>query len=214
MTEQVIDKVSDKAPEERQEPVAPGDQGCNAAGGANAIDLGADYFELFSLKRAFDVDQGKVSRRYRELQGLLHPDRHATESAAQRRWSMQASSFVNDAHDTLRRPLRRAVYLLSLAGVSTDEETDTQMDPMFLMEQMELREAIESAHSSDDPHAVLLDVRGQLSKAMKAEQASFGQSSDSADWGVARDVVRRWQFLDKLGREISSLEAHLDGDAP
>ncbi len=180
----------------------------------SGIDLSADYFALFAIEPGFEVDLVHVSRQYRHLQGLLHPDRHTTASAAQRRWSMQASSFVNDAHDTLRKPLRRAVYLLSLAGISTDEETDTQMDPMFLMEQMELREAIESAPSANDPHAVLLDVRGQLSRAMSAEQVSFAEASAAHDWSAARDTVRRWQFLDKLGREISDLEAHLDGDAP
>lgn len=179
-----------------------------------AIDLGSDYFELFAIRRGFDVDLTAISARYRSLQGALHPDRYATASSGERRWSMQASSFVNDAHDTLRVPLRRAVYLLSLAGVATDEETDTQMDPMFLIEQMELREAIESAPESGDPYAALQSVRKQLAQSMSTEQGNFLEASEHKDWARGRDIVRRWQFLDKLAREISALEARLDGDAP
>jgi len=45
----------------------------------------------------------------------------------------------------LAKPIKRASYMLSINGISLDEETDTQMDPMFLMEQMELREALGDA---------------------------------------------------------------------
>jgi len=178
-----------------------------------ALDLAADYFNLFALERSYDVDMAAVATRFRTLQSELHPDRHVAGSAAERRWSMQASSYVNDAHDTLRRPLKRAVYLLSLAGISTDEETDTRMDPMFLMEQMELREAIESAPVAADPYASLRAVSKQLIAATATEEDSFRQASDAGQWDKARDVVRRWQFLDKLAREVSALEARLDDEA-
>ena len=177
-----------------------------------ALDLAADYFNLFALERNYDVDLAAIAVRFRVLQRELHPDRHVAGSAAERRWSMQASSYVNDAHDTLRRPLKRAVYLLSLAGISTDEETDTRMDPMFLMEQMELREAIESAPTAADPYASLRAVSRQLSAATSSEEDSFRQASGKGQWDEARDVVRRWQFLDKLSREVSALEARLDDE--
>ena len=45
------------------------------------------------------------------------------------------------AYQTLRNPLKRARYLLSLHGVDTQEETNTAMPMDFLMQQMEWREA-------------------------------------------------------------------------
>lgn len=184
--------------------------GSGPSAAASSVNLAADYFELFSLERSFDVDLEAVARRYRSLQVALHPDRFVGGSDAERRWSMQASSFINDAQDTLRKPLKRAIYMLSLAGISTDEETDTRMDPMFLMQQMELREALESAPDTADPHASLRAVQVGLKEAIAEESAAFETASDAADWGQARDIVRRWQFLDKLGREASDLEAQLD----
>lgn len=179
---------------------------------APTLDVTSDYFALFSLERRFDVDLDAVASRYRKLQAELHPDRHVNGSDAERRASMQVSSFVNDAHNTLRSPLKRAVYLLSLAGISVDEETDTQMDPMFLMQQMELREAIEGATEAEDPYRALRAVAGELKQALEHETGAFRVASDQGDWAQARSVVRRWQFLDKLGREIDTLEARLDGD--
>lgn len=178
----------------------------------SVLDFASDYFALFSLDRSFDVDATKIATRYRDLQAECHPDKFVAGSDAERRASIQASSFINDAHETLKQPLKRAVYLLSLAGISVDEETDTAMDPMFLMQQMELREAIESAPSASDPFAALRGVSRQLSSALDEEIASFREAAQREQWAQARDVVRRWQFLDKLGREVSDLEARLDGD--
>ena len=183
-------------------------------GAADAVrpDLSADYFTLFEQPRAFAIDEGALASHYRALQGATHPDRFASAGAAERRWSVQASSFVNDAYRTLRHPLRRAVYLLSLAGISTDEETDTAMDPMFLMQQMELREALESVPVAGDPSAALEAIERDLAGARAATAERFGALSDAGDWSGARDVVRRWQFLDKLGREADELGARLDDD--
>jgi len=186
--------------------------GGHVAADAARPDLSADYFTLFDQPRAFAIDEGALASRYRALQGATHPDRHAASGAGERRWAVQASSFVNDAFETLRRPLKRATYLLSLAGISIDEETDTAMDPMFLMQQMEWRESLESASGASDPHAALDRIERELAAASRATADEFGQVSRAGDWSGARDVVRRWQFLDKLGREVDELGARLDDD--
>ena len=180
--------------------------------GAARPDLSADYFVLFDQPRAFAIDEGALAARFRKLQGLTHPDRFAAASPVERRWSVQASSFVNDGFETLRRPLKRATYLLTLAGISVDEETDTAMDPGFLMQQMELRESLESVASSSDPQAALQRIESELAGARAAEADGFEAASRQSDWVAARHAVRRWQFLDKLGQEADDLGARLDDD--
>jgi len=44
---------------------------------------------------------------------------------------MQRSTLVNEAYQTLRSPIRRARYLLSLHGVDTQEETNTPCRLIF-----------------------------------------------------------------------------------
>ncbi|MFK7855895.1 MAG: Fe-S protein assembly co-chaperone HscB [Granulosicoccus sp.] len=174
------------------------------------VDLSSNFFDLFGLSVGFSVDESTLIERFRELQKQLHPDKYASASDAERRWSMQAASFVNEGYQTLGDDLKRAIYLLGLNGISTDEETDTQMAPDFLMEQMEYREALEAASSAADPYVSIDKVRKQLRAGVKEQYASFDNAAQSLSWDKARTVVRQWQFLDKLGRELKYLEERLD----
>lgn len=174
------------------------------------VDFSNNFFELFESEVAFSLDEAVVGERYRDLQRVLHPDRFASKTDAEKRWSMQAASFVNEAYQTLRKPLSRAIYLLSLNGISTDEETDTQMPGAFLMQQMEWREALEEAPASSDPFKALSALAAEMKTHTAAITAEFEEKSLVGDWVNAREVVRRWQFLDKMKREVQAAEAALD----
>lgn len=174
------------------------------------VDFSNNYFELFDLPVGFDVPQDHIDTRFRSLQRLLHPDKFASSPDAERRWSMQAASFVNEAYQTLSKPLKRASYLLSLHGISVDEETDTSMAPAFLMEQMELREALESVETSSDPFGALDKITDQLNDGYRIRAQAFELASSEERWNDARGVIREWQFLEKLQLEVNALEARLD----
>ena len=174
------------------------------------LDLSSNYFELFGLSESFTIDQQSLVTSYQQLQQQFHPDKFASRPDAERRWSLQAASVVNDAYQTLRSDLGRAGYLLQLHGIQLDEETDTQMDPMFLMEQMELREALELAEQADDTFVRLANIRKQLRASIAERASAFETAVGQADWSLARTITRQWQFLDKLQRETKSIEERLD----
>ena len=117
------------------------------------LDLTQNYFELFGLPVSFDVDTAGLTEHYRELQRVVHPDRYASGTEQERRLSMQGATFLNEALDTLRDPLKRAHYLLRLKGVDPDQSQNQPMDPAFLMEQMELREELSELRGQSDPLA-------------------------------------------------------------
>ena len=175
-----------------------------------SVDFSNNHFELFDLPVGFDIDESKLTERFQTLQRSLHPDKFAAATASEKRWSIQAASLVNGAYQSLSNPLTRATYLLELNGISVDEETDTQMDPMFLMQQMELREAIGEAESANDPFAALDSVRKTLKSGTRESGEQFSSAADKKDWVTARTVVREWQFFNKLGREVKAIEARLD----
>lgn len=174
------------------------------------VDFSNNFFELFELDVQYDVPQEHLQTRFRSLQRYLHPDKFAAAADAEKRWSMQAASFVNEAYQTLSSPIKRAAYLLSLNGISLDEETDTQMSPMFLMEQMELREALADAPDKSDPFDALDKISAQLNEGRKNSVDEFAQAAAKQDWTEARTVVRQWQFLEKLASEVQVQEARLD----
>lgn len=174
------------------------------------LDLSGSFFELFGFPESYVIDEGALTERFRDLQRQLHPDKFVSRPDSERRWSMQAASVVNEGYQTLKSDLGRATYLLQINGICIDEETDTKMDPMFLMEQMELRESLEMAESAADPFSALAEIRNQLRTGIGTQQLAFISAAGSFDWAQARTITRQWQFLDKLIREAKALEERLD----
>jgi molecular chaperone HscB len=173
------------------------------------VDPGKNYFELFDLPVGFSVDLTDLSSRYRELQRNLHPDRYAGGSDTERRLSVQMTALVNEAYRVLKDPLQRGRYLLGLRGVDTEAETDTAMDPEFLMEQMELRESVAAARAGSE-HAAAAALAVDVQQRINAKLSALAAGLDGdADLERARGLVRELQFLDKLQREVEALEEDL-----
>src|SRR6185503_13116436 len=160
-----------------------------------------NHFDLFGLPPSFSIEGETLERSYREIQSQVHPDRFANAGDAERRASLQWTTRVNEAYRTLKDPVQRAKHLLELHGVDVAFETNTAMPPEFLMQQMELREALEEAKS---PAA--LDAMRKTLREQKAQlQGQIGDAIDSKhDYTAAAGLVRKLQFLDRLDEEIDS----------
>jgi molecular chaperone HscB len=176
-----------------------------------AHDWDKNYFELFGLPVGFTVDGAALAERYRSLQRQVHPDKFAAASSQERRLSMQLTTLVNEAYQTLRDPVRRGRYLLGLKGLATHDETDTRMDPAFLMEQMELRESLDEARGREDAHKRLAELANDIEQRFARKQDEFARCWEGqlAEADRARQVVREMQFLDKLLNEIREREGEL-----
>ena len=66
------------------------------------LDFSRNHFELFGLPVGFDMDRDLLAERYLALQAAVHPDRFASAPDQERRLSMQASTRVNEAFQTLK----------------------------------------------------------------------------------------------------------------
>ena len=177
------------------------------------MDMSQNYFELFELPVAFDVDRDALAQRYRQLQQVVHPDRYASATESEQRIALQHATWVNEAFDTLKDPLRRAMYQLKLAGVDLNQETATTRDGAFLMAQMELREAISEVEQTSDPFAsldsLMRDIRQLLKQQLESLAAQLNDGSDEA-LKDAQEGVSKLQFLTKLQREAEAVEAKLE----
>ncbi|MFB9133358.1 co-chaperone HscB [Vibrio sp. AK197] len=170
-----------------------------------------NHFELFGLPTQFQLDGSLLSSQFRELQKRFHPDNFATGSDSERLQAVQKASQINDAYQILKDPITRAEYLLAEQGVDIRSEQQTMQDPMFLMEQMELREQLESIAHSSDPESKLLDFDSRVSKMYKQHLAAVEQELGDELWSQAADRVRKLKFIAKLKREIELVEDKLLG---
>ena len=166
-----------------------------------------NYFELFGLPTQFQLDGSLLSTRFRELQRRFHPDNYATASERDRLMAVQKAAQINDAYQLLKTPISRAEYILSLNGIEMHGEKKTLQDPMFLMEQMELREELEEIQDEE----ALFDFEDKVSKMYKQQLTCVEQELDQAQWEPAADRVRKLKFIEKLKSEIEQAEERLLG---
>jgi molecular chaperone HscB len=161
-----------------------------------------NHFELFGLAPAFALESEALERSYREIQSRVHPDRFAHAGDAERRASLQWTTRVNEAYRTLKDPVQRGKHILELHGVDVAFETNTQMPNDFLMQQLELREELESATAAKDASA-LDSLRSDLRKQKHKLERQIGEAIDSRkDYPAAAGLVRKLMFLDRLDSEI------------
>jgi molecular chaperone HscB len=177
------------------------------------MDASKNYFELFELPVSFDVDLKLLKEKYQELQKAVHPDRFASASDQERMLSVQQAATINDAFQSLKKPLTRAQYLLKLMGVEYDNENNTIMDPGFLMQQMALREALEEINSAKDPYEAVENIIADIEQSIKGLQRELRDEfakNANADTEYLADKIRKLQFFEKLRDEAEAAETELD----
>ena len=177
------------------------------------LDFSKNYFELFGLPVVFEVDGTELASRYRDLQRAVHPDRYANATEQEKRLSMQGASLINDALETLKKPLSRARYLLELKGIHLEPSGGNISDAGFLMEQMELREELAEARHQDDPYAAVADLLKHIDSHIQALLKEIGEqfeagTAESLD--QAKEIMNKLQFLYRLSAQVEELEAELD----
>jgi molecular chaperone HscB len=82
-----------------------------------------DYFTFFGLSRKLNLDVAALEKDFYDLSRKLHPDLNARAGGQEQEWSLQQSSLLNDAHRTLKDPIKRTQYLLKLEGVELEEQS-------------------------------------------------------------------------------------------
>jgi molecular chaperone HscB len=161
------------------------------------------HFDLFHLPMQFTLDASALEDAYRTVQAQVHPDRFAAAGDAQKRLAMQWAARANEAYSTLRDPLKRAAYLLSLRGVDVGAENNTAMEPAFLMQQMEWRESVEDAASARNVEALgtLLD---ELRDEERVRFAKLGALLDGGADQAAAEAVRQLMFIERVVTEVGA----------
>ena len=90
------------------------------------LDIKQNHFKLFGLTEGFRLPLEQLDQVYRRLQAEVHPDRFIHAGENERRMSMQWAMHVNEAYQTLKKPIKRPGYLLSLHGIDPKIETNTR----------------------------------------------------------------------------------------
>jgi molecular chaperone HscB len=166
-----------------------------------------DYFQFFGLSPQFSLDLAQLDQAYLAIQKEVHPDRHTQGSDSEQRIAMQMATLANTAHQTLKHPIQRGLYLCKLHGVEANLETNTAMPTAFLLQQMAWRDSLEE---SADDFAALDALATEVDSAYQAALVELAEAMDRThNYQRAAELLRGLLFIDKFATELDDAIAAL-----
>lgn len=126
-----------------------------------------NYFELFEIPVSLKVNATALVKKYFELQKKFHPDYYSNESEAVQAEVLEKVAQINKAFKTFKNPDDTIKYVLMQKGL-LEEEEKYQLPADFLMEMMELNEAVADAAMEGD--SVLETIKQKM---QTAEEESY-----------------------------------------
>ncbi len=156
-----------------------------------------NYFSLFSLPRHLRIDLVALEKVFYAQSRRLHPDRFAARPASEQAEALARSSALNDAYRTLRDPIARTEYLLSLEGVQMEEQSRQATDAARLG----------GGEKKQVAPADLLEEAFELN--MQLEEMRFGRQAGEKDEAVEQDLqaarARFTAMMDDLQKQLEEL---------
>ena len=174
-----------------------------------------DYFEVFGLPRALDIDTVTLEKTFHELSRKFHPD-YFTSSPVEKTQAVRMTALLNDAYRTLRNPIQRVEYLVSLYKFKPD---GSRVPQSLLMEVFEINEQLEgvkagraSAEETDSLRAQIREKRetfdGELQKASQEWDGLL--KSGAAESRLKEQLAKLTEILSESSY-IRNLERDLEG---
>ena len=171
-----------------------------------------DFFSFLGLARKLNIDTADLEQRYRALSRQFHPDYFYNAPPAERRASLERSSYLNDAYRTLRNTVSRIEYLLKVEGAAPHgpEQASKQVPPALLEEVFALNEELDEIRALREGGAPAEQWKPRLEQARKpieskraeheAQLEELSRKWDAAVDAAAKDGERKAVLAELRGR--------------
>src|SRR5882762_10116768 len=151
-----------------------------------------DYFAIFGLPRKLWIEMSTLEQKFLQMSWKLHPDNFVNATEMERELSLKRSSELNDAYRTLRDPVARVEYLLSIEGARKEGEHKQQAPPELLEEVFELNESLDELREARESGGDLAALKASLEAARDNFQKNLGEvdaqlQEAGREWDAALD---------------------------
>lgn len=171
-----------------------------------------NYFRYLLGTESLNIALPDLQRKFHMASLAVHPDRFTTKGADQQALSVEHAEYLNQAYKTLKDPLERARYFLTLHGVA--EPADKRV-PVDLAEQyFELQELVaDAATGSEDEREEIrgqvAGLKGQLVEAREALEARLLQAFEAWDASQSDALLQEMATILYDHRYASSMLADI-----
>lgn len=160
-----------------------------------------NYFQLFELPQGFFPDQALVRKKYYELSRRYHPDFFVQQGENAREQAEEKLKEVHAAYSILSDADKTIAYLLELETGMTAEEKYA-LSPDFLMEMMDLNEALQEVDSEEaraDVRTIILDKKRELYENIKPVLEAYQPGAVSPEALLPiKEFFYRQKYLNRL----------------
>lgn len=171
-----------------------------------------NFFEFYNLTPAFLIDEGALKRQFYSKSKEYHPDFYTLESEEKQEEILRLSTLNNEAYKVLSDFHRRMYHILELHG-QIKEEGKAQLPQAFLVEMMDINEAIMELQFDPDPtkkKQITDDITAFESESRKTIAASLEnyqyQEPNPEDLVKIRDYYYQYRYLIRLTENLDKVD--------
>ena len=161
------------------------------------------YFNLFNIPVQLKVDTKSLSSTFFALSRKYHPDYFANATEEEKEEALEQSSLLNKAWKTFQKQDELIKYVLQLKGLLMDDEKYS-LDPDFLMEVMDLNEALMDGGDTDAEFsnrlaAMQLEIYQPVAAIIENYQEGVTTESDLLK---VKEYYYQKKYLDRLQKGL------------
>ena len=170
-----------------------------------------NYFEIFNITVAFEIDLKNLKQVYLKLSRLYHPDFSTQDSEEIQEENLRMSALVNEAYKVLENEDLRLEYILSINNLLDETENRKLLPQSFLIEMMELNEELQDLKLSNSNSDISLfkEKLNIYSNSLKNELVEF--SNKNVQPVIDNNNLNHWllyylkkRYLKRLYQQIES----------
>ena len=167
-----------------------------------------NYFEFFEIPVSFLLDEAALKQAFYANSRKYHPDFYTQESEEKQEEILGLSTLNNEAYKTLSDADLRIPYVLKLKGALA-EEGQNKLPQAFLMEMMEINEALMEFEMDFDPdqlRKVQKNIAGMEKEWFEAIHPILERYDDAApkqeDLEAIRDYYLKKRYLLRIKENL------------
>jgi molecular chaperone HscB len=169
--------------------------------------MALSYFELFDIPVQLQVSTQGLSKKYFELSRKFHPDYYINDSEEVQAEALEKSAMLNKALKTFQSADATLKYVLQEKNLLQEEEK-YELSPDFLMEVMEINEAIMDAEDDGSKAGLLQKIEileTEIYASVKNSIENYQEGITSqAELLQVKDYYFKRKYIERIKRELQA----------
>lgn len=165
-----------------------------------------NYFELFGIPVQLQVDTNALRPTFFALSRKFHPDFFVGRSSGEQQEALEKTALLNKAWKTFQQPDELIRYVLEIHGYWQAGEK-YELSPDFLMEVMEINEAMMDRQDEDAKNLVekLTSLQTSIQEPVKntLREEIFTPSDEKLS--LLKEYYYREKYLQRLREQLPAI---------